>query len=142
LEAEKKAAEEAKKRAKKGGFLGLIPGANSDDTEGSLEVSFAGLFKLMCCTHEKPVDERQQLLRIADSLEKVTKRLDCIERQLDIPVAGRRISTAAGSAASPRHRETIEEKNEAEGNENKDDDDDDDETVSSGKPFMQRQYFH
>jgi len=138
LEAEKKAAEEAKKRARKGGFLGLIPTGNADDTEGSIEVSFAGLFKLMCCTHEKPVDERQQLLRIADSLEKVTKRLDCIERQLDIPVAGRRVSTAAGSAASPRHRETIEEKNENETNENKDDDDDDDDESSTGEFDLER----
>lgn len=138
LEAEKKAAEDAKKRAKKGGFLGLIPGNNSDDTEGSLEISFAGLFKLMCCTHEKPIDERQQLLRIADSLEKVSKRMDCIERQLDIPVAGRRVSTVAhNAAASPRHGHrgdamtNLEEKSGEEGSENKDDDDD--ETSSSGK---------
>lgn len=80
LEAEKKEAEEAKKRAKKSGFLGLIPGKNIDDTEGSLELSFAGLFKLMCCTHQKPVSEGEQLLRIADSLDKVTKRLDSIEK--------------------------------------------------------------
>lgn len=80
LEAEKKEAEEAKKRAKRSGFLGFIPNTNVDDTEGSLELSFAGLFKLMCCTHPKPVNEGQQLVRIADSLEKVTKRLDVIER--------------------------------------------------------------
>lgn len=80
LEAEKKEAEEAKKKAKKAGFLGFIPGKNADDTEGSLEFSFAGLFKLMCCTHPKSVNEGEQLLRIADSLDKVTKRLDSIEK--------------------------------------------------------------
>lgn len=80
MEQEKKDAEEAKKRAKKGGFLGFIPGAATDDTEGSIEFSFAGLFKILCCTHPKPIDERQQLLRIADSLEKVNKRLDQIEK--------------------------------------------------------------
>jgi chitin synthase len=89
----------------------------------------------MCCTHEKPVDERQQLLRIAESLEKVGKRLDCIERQLDIPHGGRRVSAVAhNTAASPRHNAkdnltNLEEKS-GEGSESKDDDDDD-ETTSS-----------
>jgi len=80
LEAEKKKAEEAKKKAKKSGFLGFIPGTNSDDTEGSLEFSFAGLFKIMCCTQPKTIDDRQQLLRIADSLADVGSRLDSIEK--------------------------------------------------------------
>lgn len=116
--------------------MGLIPGTNPDDTEGSLEISFAGLFKLMCCTHEKPIDERQQLVRIAESLEKVSKRLDCIERQMDIPVSGRRISThVAHAAASPRHKDTmsgLEEKSGEDEREHKNDDDDDD-TSSTGK---------
>lgn len=52
----------------------------TDSEEGSLELSFAGLFKIMCCTHQKAVDEKQQLLRIADTLESLNKRLDVIER--------------------------------------------------------------
>lgn len=55
---------------------------------------------------------------------------------MDIPVAGRRISTVAHSAASPRHRDNLsglEENNGEDGNENKHDDDDDDETSSSGE---------
>ncbi|ODM95932.1 Chitin synthase 6 [Orchesella cincta] len=132
LEAEKKEAEEAKKKAKKAGFLGFIPGKNADDTEGSLELSFAGLFKLMCCTHPKSVNEGEQLLRIADSLDKVTKRLDTIERAMDLPHGGRRVSTVGASAMSPRSRDnmdTVEEKQEDGGDGSKDDDDD--ETSSS-----------
>ena len=58
-------------------------GANSDNEEGSLEFSFAGLFKIMCCTHQKSIDEKQQLLRIAESLDKLNKRLELIERAVD-----------------------------------------------------------
>ena len=56
----------------------------ADSEEGSLELSFAGLFKIMCCTHQKAVDEKQQLLRIADTLESLNKRLDVIERYFGI----------------------------------------------------------
>ena len=37
----------------------------------------------MCCTHQKSIDEKQQLLRIAESLDKLNKRLDLIERAVD-----------------------------------------------------------
>ena len=50
------------------------------DEEGSVEFSFAGLFKIMFCTHQKAVDEKQQLVRIATTLETLNKRLDSIER--------------------------------------------------------------
>ena len=88
MEQERKDAEEAKKQIKTqsaNGLLGLFKavGANSDNEEGSLEFSFAGLFKIMCCTHQKSIDEKQQLLRIAESLDKLNKRLDLIERAVD-----------------------------------------------------------
>jgi chitin synthase len=65
---------------KKSGLLGFFNSSMTDSEEGSLELSFAGLFKIMCCTHQKAVDEKQQLLRIADTLESLNKRLDVIER--------------------------------------------------------------
>lgn len=82
MEREKKAAEEEKKKAKKKSFWGFLrpDQGNKDDEEGSFEFSMAGLFKCMCCTHPKGAEEKVQLLRIADSLEKVNRRLDNIER--------------------------------------------------------------
>lgn len=84
LEQEKKEAEESKRKAKQKSLLGFLQneniGTGNDDEEGSLELSFAGLFRCMFCTYPKPIDEKQQLLRIADSLETLAKRLDVIEK--------------------------------------------------------------
>ena len=87
VERERKEAEEEAKKAKKQapntllGFFKSTTGGS--DEEGSLEFSFAGLFKIMCCTHQKPIDEKQQLLRIASTLDTLNKRLDAIERAVD-----------------------------------------------------------
>ena len=84
LEQEKKEAEEAKRKAKKKTLLGFLQNSNfannDDNDEGSFELSFAGLFKCMFCTYPKPIDEKQQLLRIAESLDELGKRLETIER--------------------------------------------------------------
>lgn len=82
LEQEKKEAEEAKRKAKQNSLLGFLQnGAGSnDDDQGSIEISFAGLFKCLLCTHGKPSDEKQQLIAIADSLDHLGKRLEIIER--------------------------------------------------------------
>lgn len=83
LEEERKEAEEAKKRARQKSLLGFLQGkATGDDKEeeGSIEFSFAGLFRCMFCTHPKTIDEKEQLLRIAESLETVQKRIDDIDR--------------------------------------------------------------
>ena len=90
LEEEKKAAEAAKKQAKLG-FLGNFfrPGEKEED-EGSLEFSLAGLFKIMCCVHKKPQEEMHQLMRIAESLNSLNRRLDSMERILDPSGAGMR----------------------------------------------------
>jgi chitin synthase len=53
---------------------------NKDEEEGSFEFSLAGLFKCMCCTYPKGGEEKLQLLRIADSLDKLNKKMDNIER--------------------------------------------------------------
>lgn len=84
LAQEKKEAEEeaAKaKAAKQPALFGFFQSsAQGADEEGSVEFSFAGLFKIMFCTHQKAVDEKQQLVRIANTLESLNKRLDSIER--------------------------------------------------------------
>lgn len=84
LEQERKDAEEAKRRAKKKTLLGFLQdnanASGDDNDEGSFELSFAGLFKCMFCTYPKPIDEKQQLLRIAESLDGLGKRLETIEK--------------------------------------------------------------
>ncbi|KAL0849268.1 hypothetical protein ABMA28_013597 [Loxostege sticticalis] len=83
IEQEKKEAEEAKKKAKQKSLLGFLQGVNSNEDEGSIEFSFAGLFKCMFCTHQKGNDEKVQLLHIASTLEKLEKKLDVVERTVD-----------------------------------------------------------
>ncbi|XP_063977240.1 chitin synthase chs-2 isoform X2 [Diachasmimorpha longicaudata] len=101
LEQEKKEAEEAKKKAKTKSLLGFLQngsGNNADD-QGSIEISLAGLFKCMLCTHGKPSEEKQQLVAIAESLEQLGKRLETIERAVDPHAhsAVRRRGSSAGS---------------------------------------------
>ncbi|XP_066588924.1 chitin synthase chs-2 isoform X1 [Prorops nasuta] len=85
LEQEKKEAEEAKRKAKQKSLLGFLQNGagTNDDDQGSIEISLAGLFKCMLCTHGKPSDEKQQLVAIAESLEQLGKRLENIERTVD-----------------------------------------------------------
>uniref|UniRef100_A0A1B6CU26 chitin synthase n=1 Tax=Clastoptera arizonana TaxID=38151 RepID=A0A1B6CU26_9HEMI len=104
LEQEKKEAEEAKRKAKKKTLLGFLQNSNNlsnpeDNEEGSFELSFAGLFKCMFCTYPKPIDEKQQLLRIAESLDGLGKRLETIERVMDPhgQIIHRRRTTSASS---------------------------------------------
>lgn len=81
LEQEKKEAEEAKRRAKQKSLLGFLQsGGTSEDDEGSIEISLAGLFRCMLCTHQKAGDDKAQLIHIADSLDMLSKRLDNIEK--------------------------------------------------------------
>jgi len=75
------------KRQKKGSMGGFLNGLRSktsasDSEDGAIEFSLAGLFKCMCCTYPKVIDEKQQLMRIADSLEALNRRMDSIERSL------------------------------------------------------------
>lgn len=82
LEQEKREAEEAKRKAKQKSLLGFLQNGagNNDDDQGSIEISLAGLFKCLLCTHGKPSAEKQQLVAIAESLEQLGKRLETIER--------------------------------------------------------------
>lgn len=85
LEAEKKAAEEAAKRAKQKSVLGFLQNGIGDsaDEEGSIEISLAGLFRCILCTHGKTSDEKAQLTSIADSLSTIKKKLELLENTLD-----------------------------------------------------------
>ncbi|XP_037075045.1 chitin synthase chs-2-like isoform X2 [Pollicipes pollicipes] len=77
LEEERKAAEEAKKRPD--GILGYLYNTQPVDQDGSIEFSFANLFRIMCCTYPKQINEREQLKRIADSLDALNRRMDQVE---------------------------------------------------------------
>ncbi|KAL7727578.1 hypothetical protein ACLKA6_014930 [Drosophila palustris] len=85
LEAEKKAAEEAKKRVKQKSMLSFLQSGigDNDDDEGSIEFSLAGLFRCVFCTHGKTSDEKQQLTSIAESLDTIKNRIDSIESAVD-----------------------------------------------------------
>lgn len=76
------AAIEAQKKNKGNALLSFFQlSGDKHEDEGSLEFSFAGLFKLMCCVHRKPDSaEKLQLMAISDSLTALGKRLDGIER--------------------------------------------------------------
>ncbi|XP_011267852.1 chitin synthase chs-2 isoform X1 [Camponotus floridanus] len=99
LEQEKREAEEAKRKAKQKSLLGFLQNGagTNDDDQGSIEISLAGLFKCMLCTHGKPSAEKQQLVAIAESLEQLSKRLETIERAVDPHSSGRRRASSVGS---------------------------------------------
>ncbi|XP_034174896.2 hyaluronan synthase-like protein kkv isoform X6 [Osmia lignaria lignaria] len=100
LEQEKKEAEEAKQKAKQKSLLGFLQNGvgSNEDEEGSIEISLAGLFKCMFCTHGQTSNEKQQLVAIAESLEQVGKRLEVIERAVDPHShSGRIRASSAGS---------------------------------------------
>nr|CAD7200070.1 unnamed protein product [Timema douglasi] len=137
LEQDKKEAEEAKKKVRQKSLLGFLNGGGSGDgsnDEGSIEFSLAGLFKIMFCVHPKSVNEQQQLLRIAESLDSLGKRLETLERVLD-PHAhhtSRRRTTSVNSRDNhlvSLHEDPAEEDQIH---------DEDTETVSSTEPRQQR----
>ncbi|XP_012526631.1 chitin synthase chs-2 [Monomorium pharaonis] len=99
LEQEKREAEEAKRKAKQKSLLGFLQNGagTNDDDQGSIEISLAGLFKCLLCTHGKPSAEKQQLVAIAESLEQLGKRLETIERAVDPHSHGRRRASSVGS---------------------------------------------
>lgn len=77
LQAEEKAQIELKKKQEKSGFFAaFLKLDGKDDTEGSYECTFAGLFKLMCCTHKK----EDKAAKIAASLEVLSGKLENLEK--------------------------------------------------------------
>jgi chitin synthase len=77
----------AKEKKKKSGVMGFIKGFRSTvsadrkyEDEGSIEFSLGGLFKIMCCAYPRIVDDKQQLIRIGDTLEQLNRRIENIEK--------------------------------------------------------------
>ena len=80
MEEEKKQAATQQKKAKKEGLWGLLlNGSDNDEEEGGIDLAIGNVLRLMMFTHKKESQERDQLVRIADSLDTLTKRLDHIE---------------------------------------------------------------
>lgn len=85
MAAEQKEVKEAVKKAKQSTLLGFLQngtGSNGDD-EGSIEISLAGLFRCILCTHGKTTDEKVQLTHISESLDTILKRMEHVEKALD-----------------------------------------------------------
>ncbi|CAG0880273.1 unnamed protein product [Darwinula stevensoni] len=88
-EAQQKALEEAAKNKKnKSKFVALMrrmgqQALNQTEDEGSYECSFAGLFKIMCCTRPKEDKAEVEMKKISESLDRMFTRLDRIERMVD-----------------------------------------------------------
>ncbi|XP_026324913.1 chitin synthase chs-2 isoform X3 [Hyposmocoma kahamanoa] len=111
IEEEKKEAEEAKKKAKQKSLLGFLQGVNKNEEEGSIEFSFAGLFKCMLCTHEKGGEEKVQLLHIANTLEKLEKKIENVERTIDPHGVsrGRKLSVGLRGSTNGDHLDALAE---------------------------------
>ncbi|XP_073988781.1 hyaluronan synthase-like protein kkv isoform X1 [Rhodnius prolixus] len=139
LEEERKEAEEAKKNARQKSLLGFLQNggpAPGDNEEGSIEFSLAGLFRCMFCTYPKAIDEKQQLVRIAESLEVLEKRMEGIEKTIDPhshhhPNNNRK---RTASASSKDHNLAALSEDPAEEDQHSDDSD----TVSTGEPKVER----
>jgi chitin synthase len=81
MEEERKQTNMQHKRAKREGLWGLLLNGNGADHEekGGVDVAIGNVLRLMLFTHKKEPHERAQLIRIADSLDAVTRRLDNLE---------------------------------------------------------------
>ena len=67
----------------------IIPNIlGNDEEEGGIDLSLGNVFRVMLFTQKKESKDREQLLRIADSLDTLTKRLDHIEGVIDPHSAG------------------------------------------------------
>lgn len=62
-------------------FLGYLR-PSGDDEEGSFDVSFAGLFRCMFCTHKKVDPNSAQLMHIATSLAELNAKMKNLEMKL------------------------------------------------------------
>ncbi|XP_061384873.1 chitin synthase chs-2 isoform X2 [Danaus plexippus] len=128
IEEEKKAAEEAKKKAKQKSLLGFLQGVNSNEEEGSIEFSFAGLFKCLLCTQPKGNEEKIQLMHIASTLDKLERKLENVERIVDPhgQLRGRKLSVGPRGSTNGDQLVTV-----AEGAEEEHGSDSETETIST-----------
>lgn len=80
LEEERKQAAQQEKKAKKEGLWGLLlNGSDNDDEEGGIDFSLGNIMRIMMFTHKKDNHERVQLMRIAETLDSLSKRMEHIE---------------------------------------------------------------
>lgn len=63
-------------------ILGYLRPGGSDDEEGSFDVSFAGLFRCMFCTHKKVDTTNSQLMQIGASLADLNLKMKSLELKL------------------------------------------------------------
>ena len=63
-------------------ILGYLRPGGGDDEEGSFDVSFAGLFRCMFCTHKKSDETSNQLVHIATSISDLNDKLKSLEMKL------------------------------------------------------------
>lgn len=102
LAEERKVAESANKKAKKDGVWGLLlrgQQADQGEEEGGVDFSLGNVLRIMLFTQKKEnSQEREQLIRIADSLDTLSKRLDHIEGVIDPHTAKQRRKSSRMSA--------------------------------------------
>lgn len=115
LEQEKKEAEEAAKRVKQKSLLGFLQGGagSNADEEGSIEVSIAGLFRCLLCTHGKTTDEKAQLVHIGDALDSITKKIENLEKHID-PHGHHTRKRTASAGSRDHHLGSVAEDSEEE----------------------------
>ena len=105
LEREAKEKEEMRKeeeKRKKEGLMGTILGGlnlgnltGGTDDKGetaSVDFSFGNVMRCMCFTREDPLETKKQLVKISESLEKVSERMSKIE-SVSVKDIGRRRSS-------------------------------------------------
>ncbi|KAL7036514.1 hypothetical protein ACKWTF_008831 [Chironomus riparius] len=143
LEQEKKEAEEVQKQAKQKSLLGFLQGGvgSSNDEEGSIDISVAGLFRLLLCTHGKTSDEKAQLIHIAESLDTMKKKIDSIERHIDPHVGhhGRRRTASTGS--KDHHLGSVAEVASEEDSSNEDSESDTSTAPQNERDFLTNPYW-
>lgn len=76
MELEKKEIEESKKNMDNQSLMKWF--GKGEETSGSMECSVSGLFRCLCCTNPKDHKDDLHLLQIANSIEKIEKRLDSL----------------------------------------------------------------
>merc|ERR1712223_653828 len=101
LAEEKKAAVAIQNKAKKDGVWGLLQNGmgNGDNEEGGIDFALGNVLRIMAFTQKKDTSqEREQLIRIADSLESLGKRLEHLEDSVNPHAAKQRRKSSRMSA--------------------------------------------
>ena len=95
-------------KSKKDGLWGYLHNGRAEEEEGGIDFSLGNVLRIMFFTHKKENgQEREQLVRIADSLDKLEKRMDTIEVGLLDPHAAKqrrkssRMSARGGEFSNP-----------------------------------------